>query len=1075
MFPGRVSLTARWPQSLNPKKQMILPRPLKTAALSTLGLAAAMLPFGARAQSDYATPYTFKTIAGTAYVPGGIDATGAAAQFLAPSGIAVDSSGNVYVADQANDAIRKITPGGVVTTLAGTIGVRGSSDGTGAAASFYLPVGIAVDSSGNVYVSDAGNQTIRKITSAGVVTTLAGSVGVAGGANGTGSAATFNAPLGIAVDSSGNVYVAEEINSDIRKITSAGVVTTLAGTLSVPGITDGMGVLARFNAPDAVAVDGSGNVYVADTGNDTIRMITPGGAVTTLAGSAKHVGSADGTGTAALFYAPDGVAVDSSGNVFVSDDANSTIRKVTPGGVVTTVAGVALSYGFADGTGTGSRFDGPFGIAVDSGDNLYVADTGNDTIRKITASGVVTTLAGTPGTGFSDGTGAAAHFNNPAAMVVDGSGNLYIADELNDTIRKVAPGGVVTTLAGTPGLTASNDGTGSGASFYDPYGIGIDGSGNLYVADASNDTIRKVTPGGVVTTIAGQPLVAGSTNGTGSAALFNDPVGVAVDSAGNIYVAEQGNFDIRKITPGGVVTTFAGTPGSVGFADGTGAAAQFNLPTGLAVDSSNNVYVADYANDIIRKITPGGVVTTIAGKGGNSGSTDGTGTAARFNVPLGITIDANGNLFVCEEKGNTIREITPAGVVTTLAGTPSLAGSTDGTGASALFNGPSGIAVDGSGNLYVDDTDNDLVREGNFSNAPQIVTQPTGVFAAPGGSATFSVTASGGSTLSYQWNFNGAAIAGATGLAYTVSNVQASNGGTYTVTVTDAQGSITSAGAVLNVESGSSGARLINIATRAQVGTGANILIPGFVIGGTGTETLLIRGDGPSLAQFNVSGLLPSPVLTVFDNTGAQIAQNTGWTTATNSALLASTAAQVHAFAFPAGSADSAVLITVGPGAYTAQVAGTGKTTGVALAEVYEVATTGNARLINIATRAQVGTGGNILIPGFVIGGTGTEQLLLRGDGPSLTQFNVTGVLANPSLTVFDSAGNQIATNTDWETAMNPAQITAIAAQVHAFAFAAGSFDSALIETLNPGAYTMELSGVNGTVGVALAEVYEIP
>jgi kumamolisin len=276
------------------------------------------------------------------------------------------------------------------------------------------------------------------------------------------------------------------------------------------------------------------------------------------------------------------------------------------------------------------------------------------------------------------------------------------------------------------------------------------------------------------------------------------------------------------------------------------------------------------------------------------------------------------------------------------------------------------------------------------------------------------------------------------------------------------------------VPSSPSGARLINISTRAMVGTGGSILIPGFVVSGSGTETLLIRGDGPSLAQFNVPGVLAQPSLSVYDSNQNLIASNTGWGANANPAQVASVAAQVGAFAFTSGSADCALIASLPAGAYTVQISGVGNTTGVALAEIYEVSTTGT-RLANISTRAQVGTGGNILIPGFVISGSGSEQLLVRGDGPSLSQFNVPGVLAQPALGVYNSAQALIASNTAWGTAENSGQIANIAATVGAFAFSSGSADSAQVVDLPAGAYTIQVSGVNDTTGVALAEVYEVP
>ena len=317
----------------------------------------------------------------------------APAAFLFPSGLAVDAAGNVYVADSGNNTIRKITSAGVVSTLAGLTGSRGSADGTGSAARFFAPQGIAVDAADNVYVGDTANFTVRKITPAGVVSTLAGSAGSSGSTDAAGSAARFAAPQGIAVDAAGTVYVADASNFTIRSISPAGVVSTFAGSAGSPGSADGTGAAAQFFNPTSVAVDAAGNVYVTDFSNHTIRKIAPAGIVTTLAGSVGNLGSSDGTGSAARFSNPRGVAVDAAGNVYVADYNNNTIRKITPAGVVTTMAGTASIPGSVDGTGSAARFRFPRDVAVDAGGNVFVADTDNDSIRKITPAGVVTTFA----------------------------------------------------------------------------------------------------------------------------------------------------------------------------------------------------------------------------------------------------------------------------------------------------------------------------------------------------------------------------------------------------------------------------------------------------------------------------------------------------------------------------------------------------------------------------------------------------------------------------------------------------------------------------------------------------------
>jgi autotransporter-associated beta strand protein len=362
------------------------------------------------------------------------------------------------------------------------------------------------------------------------------------------------------------------------------------GTLTVAALAQVSGGAITLRGAD---VDIAGSALVSNTQ----------GVVTTLAGSPGQVGSADGAGSAARFNTPTGVAVDSAGNVYVADYNNDTIRKVTPAGVVTTLAGSPLQQGSADGTGSAARFNTPTGVAVDSAGNVYVADTGNDTIRKVTPAGVVTTLAGSPGQfGSADGAGSAARFNNPFGAAVDSAGNVYVVDSFNNTIRKVTPAGVVTTLAGSPHTRDYADGAGSAARFNFPVGVAVDGAGNVYVAEDGNVTIRKVTPAGVVTTLAGTPLHTGSSDGAGSAASFFMPFGVAVDSAGNVFVADSNNQTIRKVTPLGLVTTVAGGPGQTGSADGAGSAARFNFPSGVAVDSAGNVYVADASNDTIRAV-----------------------------------------------------------------------------------------------------------------------------------------------------------------------------------------------------------------------------------------------------------------------------------------------------------------------------------------------------------------------------------------------------------------------------------------------------------------------------------------
>ncbi|MBI2925444.1 MAG: SMP-30/gluconolactonase/LRE family protein [Verrucomicrobia bacterium] len=664
-------------------------------------------------------PYTFTTLAGQGGGQGTADGTGSDARFGSGFGIrnlVLDSAGNLYVQDGFR---RKVTPTGAVTTepnsaaiviqaidsagyfyfpdlhavakiksgpgwitLAGNGSVPGSTDGVGSAVRFRFPSGMAVDGAGKVYVADVGNSTIRKVTPEGVVTTLAGKAGTPGTADGIGNAARFQfessgglngSRVAIALDKAGNLYVPN--TTAVRKVTPEGVVTTLAGKGGTPGSLDGTGDAARFRRLVGLTVDTAGNVYVADD-YTMVRKITPDGVVTTLAGQGNSpFGSyADGVGVDARFSDIRGMAVDKAGNVFVGDSVNYCIRKITPDGVVTTFAGRPSHTGIADGMGTAARFLSPYAVAVDPAGNVAVADSSsfglyyysknpstdgpltNSIIRKVSAAGEVTTLAGKPGTiGSLNGTGEAARFNGPAGIGYDSAGNLYVSDSLNNKIRKVTPDGVVTTFADpTTGSAAGNaDGAADVARFSHPNGLAVDALGNVFVADHNNSKIRKVTPDGAVTTLA----------------AVTSPWGVAVDTGGNLYVSTPGKHTISKVTPEGVVSILAGATGVEGRADGPRSEARFSYPAGVAVDGAGNVYVADYWNATVRKITAAGRVTTLAGTsasfplGKQLGGADGTGSSVRFNLPVGIAVDKAGNLCVADAEKGTIRKGFPATIL----------------------------------------------------------------------------------------------------------------------------------------------------------------------------------------------------------------------------------------------------------------------------------------------------------------------------------------------------------------------------------------------------------------------------
>lgn len=356
-------------------------------------------------------------------------------------------------------------------------------------------------------------------------------------------------------------------------------------------------VVAAPTNPPPVAVTNP-PVVTQPTNPPTPEPVVPSqpAKIITLAGQAGTAGYADGANTNALFRLPNNLAVDNAGNIFVADTANNVIRKITADGVVSTLAGAAGNHGSNDGKGSAAQFWAPFGIALDSSNNVYVADTGNNIIRKITAEGVVTTLAGSARhPGNTDGTRGGARFRNPWSLAVDAAGDVIVADMSNDTVRKITPDGVVTTVAGQVGVSGTTDGFGTGAQFNNPFAVAIDAAGNIYVADSGNNAIRKITPAGAVVTLAGLPGYSGDVDGNASSARFWNPQGLAIDKTGNVYVADTGNNTVRKITPSGVVSTL---PELVQ----TNGPAILNSPGGVAVDGAGNIYVADTNNHCVRKI-----------------------------------------------------------------------------------------------------------------------------------------------------------------------------------------------------------------------------------------------------------------------------------------------------------------------------------------------------------------------------------------------------------------------------------------------------------------------------------------
>ena len=662
-------------------------------------------------------------------------------------GLGYAGNGDLYLMDGSNNALRKLTPEGVLTTVAGGGTGSGNIDGGPGVGKIGISHGIAVASDGTVFFGQTLDHIVRKVTPDGVVTTIAGTTRAAGHTDGTGTAATFTSPSVMAVGPAGSLYVAS--GYAVRRIGADATVTTFAGSATQAGTADGTGQAARFLAIDGLAVDTSGNVYVSD--RQVIRRISPLGEVTTLAGLSGSAGTTDGTGSAARFSLLGRMAFH-AGSVLVQDAVTSTnpatcsIRQVTTAGVVTThprglaLCGQSLSVDGAGNIAIMDRFQGPFG---------------NNTPVSVTSpTGVKTTLLSATAANLTDGTGDAMRFVTPlTAIIAVPDGHVFVgpvsATSSQERKQRIDGTRLVTNVQGNSRDVVRGFAVSSTGTIYSAQGCAIEGF-----------RPNPVTPNGVlaVNPLVGNSTASGSTCGAvdanGTAARFQTPWGVAVSSSGVAFVADTGNHTIRRVGTDDTVTTFAGGVGSAGAADGNGTTARFNGPRGIVVDASGVVYVADTENHTIRRIAANGDVTTLAGTAGSAGAVNAAGSAARFSRPSGLALDLDGSIIVADTGNHAIRRVTTAGVVTTVAGTLGVAGLTEGDGTVARFRSPAAVTVDASGTIFVADTGNFKVRQilQTTAAAPVITMNPSNATVNGGSDATFTCTASGTPRPTFEWH-----------------------------------------------------------------------------------------------------------------------------------------------------------------------------------------------------------------------------------------------------------------------------------------------------------------------------------
>lgn len=633
-----------------------------------------------------------------------------------PGWIAVDTAGNLFVAARDQNRIFRVDASGLLTVVAGNGDGGFSGDGGPATeATLSRPHGVAVDATGNLIIADWGNNRIRRVSPSGTITTIAGN-GTFGfsGDGGPASQASLNQPRNVAADSEGNLYIADTNNNRIRKVDTSGTITTIAGNGDAAFYGDGGPATdAALFHPLGVCTDDHGNLFFADAINSRIRKVDAAGIITTVAGNGGRRFSGDGgPATDAQLGIPNGVGTDDAGNLYIADTNNHRIRKVDTSGIITTIAGTGSRGRSGDGgPAINARLDIPLSVVVDDGGNVLIAEA--LAIRAVNTSGIISKLAGNDSCCFAGDGGVAtdASLRFPRGLSADGAGNLLIADEGNSRIREVDASGIITTVAGNGKFGFSGDlGPAIDAQLRSPRGVAADSAGNFFIADSRNHRIRKVDPTGIITTVAGNgsPGFSGD-GGPATAASLNEPMNVATSPAGDLFIADSRNNRIRRVDSSGIITTFAGN-GISGFAGDGGSAVDASLwlttsftSGDVATDSSGNLFIADTFNNRIRKVDRTGLITTVAGNGDFHFSGDG-GPAedASLRWPFSVSTDAAGSLYIADTQNLRIRKVDPLGIITTVAGSGEFGFSGDGGPATeAAMRLTTGVETDPEGNLFI--------------------------------------------------------------------------------------------------------------------------------------------------------------------------------------------------------------------------------------------------------------------------------------------------------------------------------------------------------------------------------------
>ena len=575
-----------------------------------------------------------------------------------PTGVAVDKHGDLYIADQGNNVVEEVSPAGRLSVVAGSGKQGPPTPGPATDSELNFPYGVAVDAQGDLFIADSVNNVVEEVTPAGRLSVVAGTGKGGLPTPGPADSSALAGPEGVAVDAHGDLFIADFLNNVVEKVTPAGRLSVVAGNGARRPGAPGPATGSELERPSGVAVDSHGDLFIADLADNVVEKVTPAGRLSVVAGDGKLGLATPGPAISSDLSYPTGVAVDAHGDLFISDEGFSVVEEVNPAGRLSVVAGIADQSGRpTPGPATRSDLGNVHGVAVDAVGNLFIAD-GSGVVEKVNPAGRLSVVAGdfragqpTPGPATRSGLG-------PSGVAVDAHGDLFIADSSNNVVEEVNPAGRLSVVAGDGRRGPPTPGPADTSRLDDPLSVAVDAQGDLFIADQGNNVVEEVTPAGRLSVVAGDGKRGPPTPGPADSSRLDGPWSVAVDAQGGLFIADTGNNVVEEVTPAGRLSVVAGDgkrgPPTPGPADSS----ELDGPTGVTADAHGDLFIADQGNNVVEEVTPAGRLSVVAGDGEEGPPTPGPADSSRLLAPADVAVGAHGDLFIADQGNGDVEKVT---------------------------------------------------------------------------------------------------------------------------------------------------------------------------------------------------------------------------------------------------------------------------------------------------------------------------------------------------------------------------------------------------------------------------------